>query len=137
MAVVIDTCVVIGFLRGSEPDKTCFVKLLKSSEGLLTAVTVFELLVGSERDSKKQKAVTQLLGFLGVLPFDKEAAGIAAVIGKKLREQGSVIGTRDIFIAGICLAHKLPIVTGNREHFARVPGLKVLSPAALASSQRG
>lgn len=132
VAVVVDTCVVIGFLRGTEPDKSCFAHLLKNDEGLLTAVTVFELLVGLERNSKKQKAVARLVDFLSVLPFDKEAAGIAAELEKELRRQGTVIGTRDIFIAGICLAHKLPLVTGNPGHFARVPGLKVLSPSSFA-----
>lgn len=130
MAVVADTCVVIGFLRGTEPDKSCFAQLLKNGEGMLTAVTVFELLLGLEQNSKKQKAIARLINFLNILPFDIEAATIAAKLEKELRRQG-MISTRDIFIAGICLAHQLPIVTNNLEHFARVPGLKVIPPASL------
>lgn len=131
MAVVADTCVVIGFLRGTEPDKRCFAQLLKNGEGMLTAVTVFELLLGLEQNSKKQKVITQLIEFLKILPFDKEAAAITAKLEKELRRQGKVIGTRDVFIAGICLAHQVPILTGNLEHFKRVPGSKVVSPASL------
>ncbi|MEW6183959.1 MAG: type II toxin-antitoxin system VapC family toxin, partial [Bacillota bacterium] len=62
---------------------------------------------------------------------NKEAACMAANIERGLRQQGMVIGTRDVFIAGTCLAHGLTIVTGNIEHFSRVPGLEVISPAAL------
>jgi len=130
VAVVVDTCVVIGFLRGAEPAKGCFTKILQDGEGLLTAVTVFELLVGLERNSKRRKAVARLIDFLKILPFNKEAAGIAADLEKELRQKGAVIGTRDVFIAGICLTHKLPLVTDNVRHFARVPGLKVLSPSS-------
>jgi tRNA(fMet)-specific endonuclease VapC len=127
----VDTCVIIGFLRGTEPDKSCLVNILKAGEGLLTSITVFELMLGLEQDSKREKTAQRLVDFLGVLPFNKEAAGIAANMEKGLRQRGVVIGTRDVFIAGICLAHRLPIVTGNVEHFSRVPGLEVISPASL------
>lgn len=131
MAVIIDTCVVIGFLRGAEPEKSCLAKVLKNGEGLLTSITVFELMLGLERDSKRKNIAHRLVDFLGVLPFNKEAAIMAANIERGLRQQGMVIGTRDVFIAGACVAHGLPIVTGNIEHFSRVPGLEVISPAAL------
>jgi len=38
-----------------------------------------------------------------------------------------LIGFPDILIAGICLAHDLPLLTRNQAHFERIPDL-VLFP---------
>lgn len=70
MAVVVDTSVVIGFLRGAEPDRSCLASILRSGEGLLTAVTVFELCVGLKPGGKRESAYRRLFDYLGVLPFD-------------------------------------------------------------------
>ncbi len=35
------------------------------------------------------------------------------------------IGTQDLQIASIALANRLTVVTRNRRHFARVPGLAI------------
>jgi predicted nucleic acid-binding protein len=37
------------------------------------------------------------------------------------------IGVKDVFIAAVFLEQSLPILTRNEQHFARVPGLKVLT----------
>ncbi|HKP55044.1 MAG TPA: type II toxin-antitoxin system VapC family toxin [Chloroflexia bacterium] len=36
-----------------------------------------------------------------------------------------MIGQMDLLIAATALAHNLILVTGNRKHFARVPGLTI------------
>ncbi|MEW6457503.1 MAG: type II toxin-antitoxin system VapC family toxin [Bacillota bacterium] len=131
MGIVIDTSVIIGFLRGHEPDKSCFAALLNTGEGVLTAVTLFELRVGLEQDSKKVRLIEKMYRLLGVLPFDMDAAVCAAEIEKQLRVHGQTIGTRDVFIAGICMANRIPIVTGNAAHFARIDGLRVFTPTQI------
>ncbi|MEW6459390.1 MAG: type II toxin-antitoxin system VapC family toxin, partial [Bacillota bacterium] len=57
---------------------------------------------------------------------DREAAEKAADLERNLRASGQTIGTRDVFIAGICLVRNLPLVTGNVEHFRRIPDLQVI-----------
>jgi len=42
-----------------------------------------------------------------------------------LRDNGLLIGTNDLWIAATALAYDLPVVTRNRRHFLRVPGLEV------------
>ncbi|MBI5047876.1 MAG: type II toxin-antitoxin system VapC family toxin [Deltaproteobacteria bacterium] len=37
------------------------------------------------------------------------------------------IGVKDSFIAGICEAHNLPLLTRNIKHFNRIPNLKLIS----------
>lgn len=126
MAVVVDTSVVIGFLRGAEPDRSCLASILRSGEGLLTVVGVFELCVGLKPGGRQENAYRRLFDYLGVLPFDREAAEKAADLERNLRASGQTIGTRDVFIAGICLVRNLPLVTGNVEHFRRIPDLQVI-----------
>lgn len=136
MAVVVDTPVVIGFLRGAQPDQGCLTSILRSGEGFLTAVTVFELGIGLRTGGRQERACLKLIDFLGVLPFHREAAKRAAELERRLREQGQTIGTRDVFIAGICLTHGLPLVTGDTGHFERVPGLRVITPARWRNDGR-
>lgn len=133
MALVVDTSVIIGFLRGAEPDKSCFESILRSGEGVITSITVFELAVGFYPESERQQIGQKLIEVLDVIPFDQETALKAGAVERTLRQRGETIGTRDVFIAGICLVHKLPIVTGNVEHFKRVPNLQVITPQVISS----
>ena len=43
---------------------------------------------------------------------------------------GQLIGTNDLWVAATALAYKLPVLTGNAQHFRRVPGLEVISYGA-------
>jgi tRNA(fMet)-specific endonuclease VapC len=42
-----------------------------------------------------------------------------------LQANGRLIGTNDLWIAATAIAHGMPLVTANTEHFMRVPGLEV------------
>jgi predicted nucleic acid-binding protein len=46
-----------------------------------------------------------------------------ARIRGRLRQQGTPIGELDILVAATALQHGLTIVTRNRRHFDRIPGL--------------
>jgi tRNA(fMet)-specific endonuclease VapC len=62
-----------------------------------------------------------LLQKLGMLPFDDESATrFEALQNLRLR-----IGTMDLKIASICLAHDATLLTRNLVDFRRVPGLRV------------
>ena len=62
-----------------------------------------------------------LLTQLTVLPFDDDAATtFEALQGQRIR-----IGTMDLKIASICLAHDATLLTRNLVDFEKVPGLRV------------
>jgi len=44
-----------------------------------------------------------------------------------LQANGLLIGANDLWIAAAGLAHRMPVVSRNARHFARVPGLEVVS----------
>ena len=60
------------------------------------------------------------------LPTDEATAHHYAVTARHLRDLAQLIGTNDLWIASAALAHAIPVVTNNGNHFGRVPGLKVL-----------
>jgi len=43
-----------------------------------------------------------------------------------LRDNGLMIGSNDLWIAATALAHAMPVVTRNEQHYRRVPGLSVV-----------
>ena len=63
----------------------------------------------------------QAIGEWGVLPWDAEAvAELAKLRAKKIR-----LGTMDLKIASIVLAHDATLLTRNAVDFSKVPGLRV------------
>jgi len=98
----------------------------------LSAVTVEEALrgrlavVARARDgSSRVRSYGQLLGTVQLLtefvlvPFDQASeVEFQQLLGQRLR-----LGTQDLKIAAITLAHQLTLVTRNRQDFSRVPGL--------------
>jgi tRNA(fMet)-specific endonuclease VapC len=55
-----------------------------------------------------------------ILPWDQEAVDAF----NRLRAQGTRVGTQDMKIAAIALAHDALLLTRNAVDFARVPGLR-------------
>ena len=62
-----------------------------------------------------------------ILPF---TTGVAWEYGRAyryLQENRMLIGANDLWIAATALAHRMPIVTRNAEHYRRVPDLRVIT----------
>ena len=62
-----------------------------------------------------------------VLPHDERMAWCWAELTAHCRKQGIGISTSDAWIAATALRHDLPLITHNRKHFERVPGLTIIS----------
>lgn len=90
-----------------------------------SAVTCFELLSGANA-GKRGEAIQGLLALLPVLPLDRSAAEHAADVRRELERVGQPIGMGDSLIAGIALAHAIPLFTRNRRHFERIANLSLV-----------
>jgi predicted nucleic acid-binding protein len=92
----------------------------------ITAVTVFERLRGYRvaiRDGKpferQMEAFEALVANCIVLPFDQEAARVAADIWSAVaRRHRQQLG--DILIASVAISRQLPLVTRNKQDFERL-----------------
>lgn len=120
--IVADSDVLIDFLAGRSPGAARVEAELGRGVLRTTAVTRFELLCGA-RTARRQAEIRQLLAAVPTLPLDEEAADKAAAVQQALEGTGEPIGMADSLIAGIALAHGAPLLTRNRRHFERVPGL--------------
>jgi predicted nucleic acid-binding protein len=122
MAVIVaDTDVLIDALSGQDAGQRV-AEGVRTGALATTSVTAFELGSGARNDIARER-IRVLLDALQVLPFDLEAARRASGVRRVLEEQGRPIGMADYLIAGICLAHGAALLTRNRAHFERVPGL--------------
>jgi predicted nucleic acid-binding protein len=55
----------------------------------------------------------------------EQIAWTASRLSRDLGRRGLPIGDNDVWIAATALAYRLPLVSRNARHFARVPGLSV------------
>ncbi len=60
-----------------------------------------------------------------MLPVTEEIAAVFARVRAGLREQGNLIADLDLLIAATAIAYDLTLLTRNRRHFERVPGLSI------------
>ncbi|MDN5918333.1 MAG: type II toxin-antitoxin system VapC family toxin [Pseudonocardia sp.] len=120
--VVVDTDLVIDFLRGKEPGVELVRTLLVERRLRLTAVSAFELRLGTDFLTRRTEIMRLFRS--RTVPLDLAAAVRAGEVAGDLTARGEPIGFADNLQAGICLRHELPFATRNRKHFDRVVGLE-------------
>ncbi len=121
---VADTDVLIDFLAGQPPGAEQVAQELERGHLATTAITRFELLAGA-RTAPQRSASRRLLERLPCLALDHNASDRAAEVRWSLAPRGQDIGTADTLIAGTVLTHRGVLLTRNRRHFDRVPGLSI------------
>jgi tRNA(fMet)-specific endonuclease VapC len=126
-AVVADTDLVIDFLRGRGAGASAIPRWRRERRLRLTAVTAFELRVGT--DFLDRRLSIERLLTRGSLRLDRAAALYAGAAYATLRRDGLAIGVLDCLQAGICLRYDLPLATRNVRHFERVVGLRLADPS--------
>jgi tRNA(fMet)-specific endonuclease VapC len=96
------------------------------AEIAVTAITEAELWFGVRKTGsrKLERAVVGFLDAVTVLAFDRPAARSYGTLRALLESRGTPIGIADTMIAAQALASGSIMVTNNRRHFRRVPGLK-------------
>jgi tRNA(fMet)-specific endonuclease VapC len=102
---------------------------LAPDEQFISSITVAEMVYGARKSNRPDFHLKNLervlLTMATVLDFDVRAAYIAGQIRADLEKQGMPLSWPDIQIGAIAVAHKLTLITGNDDHFARIPSLNV------------
>ena len=122
--VIADTDVVIDFFSGAEPSASILTRLIEDDRLALTSVTIFELFAGIT-GTKRLTQVRDLIAAVPIFPLGKSEAEEGARIYNELKKGGNLIGNQDILIAGICIAHDKALFSKNKDHFSRIPNLKL------------
>lgn len=122
--VVVDTSIFIDYLRAKDKLNTVLYKVPVSQQIYISAVTLYELLMGATTVQKRND-IKILTEDTIILPFDEEVSIKASEIYHDLRKSNKMIEFRDIFIAASCLVHDMPILTSNSNHFKRIKRLVI------------
>ncbi len=143
--IILDTNVLSAIMR-PKPDAAAIAWIdAQPSESIwTTSISVFEIQFGISllaTGRKRQHLVEAFAGLLKddlhgrILPFDQTAAEAAAHVAATRRQSGRPLDFRDVQIAGIALACRADIATGNVRHFAGM-GFTVIDPWAPQRSPR-
>jgi predicted nucleic acid-binding protein len=121
---LIDSDVLIDYLRGSVKAKKFFLRNFNRATLYLSVVNIAEIFTGRElANEKKVLQVEQFLKNFVILGVDQDIAKIA---GRLRRDFNTPFA--DAFIAAIAFRYNLVLVTRNTRHFKRIPGLIIRTP---------
>jgi tRNA(fMet)-specific endonuclease VapC len=126
---VLDSDVLIDYLRGAGPGRDLVRSLAGGAGYRVTAVTAFELALG--RSYRENPRPVHALLATSLLTLTRKAGLRGGALLGELRRSGEAIDVRDAMQAGICLEVGATLVTRNVSHFERIPGLRLSHPAAL------
>ena len=123
--VCVDTSFIIAIERQDHAALEKLQKLADSGEVLYTtAISVAECYRGAYGSKDKTDAlreVKELLDLFAILNLDQDSGRIWGELAESTKSY--TIGDRDLFIASIALANGQSLITGNKKHFERIPGL--------------
>jgi tRNA(fMet)-specific endonuclease VapC len=129
--LVIDSDILIDYLRRHADT---FLTAVSHFDCGITAISLYEVLATPTLSERQQRVLSQVMALVEVLPLDTAAVEQAAEVWRSLSSGGQPIGLPDTLSAGICLAHDLPLLTRNVEHFHRVSNLRLVSPDELGAN---
>lgn len=98
-------------------------------EGLAVSIIsfgeLFEGAVGTADSAIELARIRRFLARLTMLPLDDAIMERFAWTRADLRQRGQLIPDLDLLIAATALQHDLILLTRNRRHFDRIPGLRL------------
>ena len=113
--VLLDTDIIIWYLRGREPIRAWVHEMSKDDVPRCSALTVTEVVAGMR--PREEPATREFLQALRVIDVDR---GIAWQAGELIRghgRRGVTLDFVDATIAATCLRHHLALATYNVKHY--------------------
>lgn len=95
----------------------------------LSIITRYEILRGlAAKDARRQiERFEAQCARSDIVPLSDDVVVLAADLYGQLHRRGELISDADLLIAATALRLGVPLVTENRRHFERVPGLEIES----------
>lgn len=126
-----DTSFLVDVLRGDEDAQDLLEVLERESQPeKVSSMTVLELhegVIRSETPAEKRSDVLDVLESKHVVDADRTVMRKAGELSGQLITEGRRIEREDCVVAATALLADEPVVTGNVDHFERVPELTVRS----------
>jgi predicted nucleic acid-binding protein len=135
VSYLLDSDWLIDALIGKSAAVTLVARL--RHEGLAVSVVSYgEVFEGAVRAANPQAELNRFRAFLrgfALVPLSDPIMERFAFTRADLRGAGRLIPDLDLLIAASAIHHDLTLVTRNRRHFARVPGLRLYEGHTLPS----
>lgn len=121
MKVVVDTSVIIDYLRGGLVWNNFLDDAKKNTSLFLPTIVIFELFGGkSTHDPQEEQNITTFIKQFKQIKLDEKTAKRA---GELFRDFGRTLQAPDYIIASSALEIGGMILTLNKKHFERIPNL--------------
>ncbi|MCF2140712.1 MAG: PIN domain-containing protein [Candidatus Lokiarchaeota archaeon] len=133
MAILIDSNIIIGFLRGESSIVKFMEQIVKENNPIfISSISVYEVYLGIIANLYLKKGrphlvdqfladYNQLLQACTVLEFSKEAAEKSAIIYAQAQGKGIIIKQNDCLIAGSALSVGISrIITRDKQDFEKI-----------------
>jgi len=121
--VIVDTSVLIDFLKGIAKAATEVTKLLQANRVVTAGIIIAELMQGIGRVDEEDR-IAELLSGVHVLEVSTPLWIEAGRLSSSLRRKGVTLPLTDTAIAVLALENNLTLYTFDK-HFAQVPNLKI------------
>lgn len=121
---LLDTCTCIAIIK-KKPNVVRQLRLVGIDECKVSDITLAELYFGAYKSGRSEhfEDVVEIMKLFEQYPISELKK--YGEIRWLLESKGMKIGDMDMFIAATALEEDLIVVTGNTEHFERIPGLKI------------
>ncbi len=121
---LVDTNVLIDYMKpDADAALLADVERVLSEGAAVSIVTTMELLGWSGHTSETRQAAEALLAGLGEIPLSRQVVQQVIALRSSLS-----IKLPDAIIAASALTESLPLMTSNRDDFAKVAGLEIHEP---------
>lgn len=130
MLYMLDTNVVIDATNNKKYTKSILSHFLNIpvSDIAVSSIVVAELEYGarhSQNYEQTSKVAMQFVSPFEIVPFTQKEAKIYGELREHLAKSGTPIGSNDMLIAAVALAHDAVLVTHNTREFERIENLKL------------
>ena len=122
--ILIDTDIVIEYLRSRDKASTDLIKLMQEHNLFLSSISEFELYLGA-KTARHKKDLVMIFSEVEVIPFNFGCGEIAANIWKDIQSRHQHLEIKDIFIASIAINHGVWLHTFNKKHFQGIESLQL------------
>lgn len=135
MGLILDSSVAIAAERRGDSVQALLQRVIDAvgdQEAALSTAGVVELVHGihrantPERRARREAFVEDLLAAVVVYPFTTDIARLAGKLDAEQQSRGVVIPFADLLIGTTALSLGYSVLTTNRRHFERIPGLALL-----------
>ena len=140
-AVLLDTDVFSYLMKPKDTRGDAYRFHVKGKTAAVSFITVGELYHWAEKrkwSSSSRQNLEERLKAVVVVPYDAELCRTYGRLRASL-PTGIVVAANDLWIAACAIRHSIRLITNNRKHFERIPGLNLISesPSETAPPMSG